>query len=178
MESCARFLPLQLKVATYRLRSDFQCNLVGAAEDTFAVRESRATFMSTRQDCYSCLRGYSHETRRRNWLCSTESRNWVGRPWFAKGILFDFHRPKRDRSLRGSRFVSVDRLLRIFLVTLSDKTISDRLLDCFVNLNVAIVHFLRCKEKYPKWKFTNYRRPIGSKITTTCYYRSKSGETS
>lgn len=58
MESCARFLPLQLKVAIYRLRADFQCNLAGAAEDTFAVRESRATFMS---DCYSCLRGCSHE---------------------------------------------------------------------------------------------------------------------
>lgn len=59
MESCARFLPLQLKVAIYRLRADFQCNLAGAAEDTFAVRESRATFMS---DCYWCLRGCSHET--------------------------------------------------------------------------------------------------------------------
>lgn len=47
MESCARFLPLQLKVASCRLRNDFQCNLAGAAEDTFAVRESRATFMST-----------------------------------------------------------------------------------------------------------------------------------
>lgn len=36
MESCARFLPLQLKVAIYRLRADFQCNLAGAAEDAFA----------------------------------------------------------------------------------------------------------------------------------------------
>lgn len=94
MESCARFLPLQLKVATYRLRSDFQCNLVGAAEDTFAVRESRATFMSTRQDCYSCLRGYSHETRRRNWLCSTESRNWVA----GRGLQEEFSLISIDRN--------------------------------------------------------------------------------
>lgn len=48
MESCARFLPLQLKVAIYRLRADFQCNLAGAAEDAFAKVERRLRRIATR----------------------------------------------------------------------------------------------------------------------------------
>lgn len=58
-----------------------------------------------------------------------------------KGILFDFHRLKRDRNLQGNRFVSVDRLL-------SDKTISDRLLDRFAN-NASASFTLTIKQHSP-----------------------------
>ncbi|KAK9297132.1 hypothetical protein QLX08_009067 [Tetragonisca angustula] len=47
MESCARFLPLQLKVAIYRpyLRSNFQYNLAGGAEDVCSSRKSSDVYV-------------------------------------------------------------------------------------------------------------------------------------
>ncbi|KAK1137374.1 hypothetical protein K0M31_001886 [Melipona bicolor] len=101
MESCARFLPLQLKVAIYRpyLRSYFQYSLAGGAEDTSAVRESRATFMST--DDWIATRVYVAAAIKRvivTGCVPLKAETVAGAGW--KKNSFGFSQIKNEKSLK------------------------------------------------------------------------------